>query len=148
MSFTIKAYKNLSENNIVDKNIIQLGSDLTGVLKEDCSIINPVILIEDIPANNMADLNYLYIAEFNRYYYVNNIVINNNHLFELHCHVDVLKTYRTKIRNCNAVISRQENMYNLYLQDGVFKTKAFPHIEIRQFPSGFSDFNFIFTVAG
>ena len=35
-----------------------------------------------------------------------------------------------------------------YLQDGVFKTYANPHLEIRQFPTGFTDYNFVFSVAG
>ena len=63
-------------------------------------------------------------------------------------HVDVLKTYASGIRSNTAVISRQENQYNLYLQDGVFKTYANPHYEIRKFPSGFSGYHFILSVAG
>lgn len=145
---TIKIYKNLSENNVLDKNITQLGNDLTGTLREACSIIDPVIKIEDYTNFNIKNANYLYITEFGRYYYINNIVTITDKIFELHCHVDVLKTYSSSIRGCNAVVARQEHQYNLYLQDAVFKTKAFPHVQIKQFPSGFSDFNFIFTVAG
>ena len=44
----LKLYKNLSEKNHLDKNITQLGSDITGTLRDDCSIINPVIAIEAI----------------------------------------------------------------------------------------------------
>lgn len=145
---TIKIYKNLSDTNVLDKNITQLGSDLTGYLKEDCSIIDPVITIEDFTSFNIQQANYAYITEFGRYYYINNIVVLSNELFELHMHVDVLKTYASGIRSNSAVISRQEKQYNLYLQDGVFKTYANPHYEIRQFPSGFSGYHFIFSVAG
>ena len=148
MSFTIKCYKNLSENNVVDKSITQLGNDVEGVLKDSCTIVDPVIKIEDIPGSNIADLNYIYIASFNRYYYVNNIEIENNKLFILHCHVDVLKTYASGIRSNNAVISRQENLYNLYLPDGAFKTYANPHYQIVKFPSGFSGYYYVLTVAG
>ena len=85
---TLKCYKNLSENNVVDKNITQLGSDIPGTLKDNCSIVDPVILIEDIPDENISHLNYVYIPSFNRYYFVNNIEVENTHLFRLHCHVD------------------------------------------------------------
>lgn len=141
---TIKLYKNYSDKNVVDKTVYQYGADITGTLRDDCSIINPVIAIE-----GLADLtvNYAYIPEFGRFYYINNIVCKRN-LYELQMHVDVLMTYRTGIRSNTAVISRQQNNYNLYLQDGVFKTYADPHLEIKQFPNGFTDYNFIFSVAG
>ena len=148
MSITLKAYKNLSENNVVDKSITQLGSDLSGVLRSDCSVIDPIIAIQGIPGENIANLNYIYIPSFNRYYYVNNIVIKNKDIFELHCHVDVLMTYKSGIRGNSAVISRQENAYNLYLPDGAFKTYSNPHYQIIKFPGGFSGYHYVLTVAG
>lgn len=143
----IQLYCNYSEKNHVDKNIVAMGSSINGVLRDDCSIINPVIKIEAIEDFNLATCNYCYITEFGRYYYINNIVCSGK-FFELHMHVDVLMTYKAAIRSNTAVISRQQRAYNLYLQDGVFKTYADPHIEIRQFPVGFTDYNFIFSVAG
>lgn len=141
---TIKLYKNYSEKNVLDKRISQVGGDITGTLRSECSVVNPVIAIE-----GLTDLtvNYAYISEFGRYYYINNIVCKGN-LFELQMHVDVLKTYAVGIRDNNAVIARQQNQYNLYLQDGVFKTEAIPHYEIRQFPSGFTGYHFVLCVAG
>lgn len=140
---TIKLYSNTSDKIVVDKNITQVGADITGTLREDCSIIDPVIKMETNPIGS----NYAYISEFGRYYYINNIVCTGK-LFEVHMHVDVLKTYAAGIRSNNAVVSRQENQYNLYLQDGVFKEQANPHYEIKKFPSGFSSFNFILAVSG
>ena len=142
----LKLYKNVSEKNVLDKNITELAS-LSGTLRDDCSIINPVIMIEDTAGFDLKYTNYAYIEEFGRFYYINNIVCKNG-LFELQMHVDVLKTHANGIRANEAVIARQQNQYNLYLQDGVFKTYAYPHIQIKQFPTGFTDFNFIFSVAG
>lgn len=144
---TIKFYENLSDKNHVDKVITQVGTDITGTLRDDCSIINPVLQLENFAGLDLTKVNYAYIVEFGRYYYINNITLKNK-LYEISMHVDVLMSYKDKIRTNTAVVSRQENDYNLYLQDGVFKTKAFPHIQIVQFPDGFSDFNFIFSVAG
>ena len=141
---TIKLYKNYSDNNVLDKTITQVGSDITGTLREDCSVINPVIAIEGL---SDLSVNYAYITEFGRYYFINNIVCKGK-LFELQMDVDVLKTYASGIRGNNAVIARQQNEYNLYLQDGVFKTEAIPHYEIRKFPSGFSSYEFVLCVAG
>lgn len=143
---TIKLYINRSDKNVLDKNLTQVGGDITGTLREDCSVVNPVISIEGLDSN-ITGVNYAYISEFGRYYYINNIVCKGK-LFELNMHVDVLKTYAQEIRENKAVISRQQNRYNLYLQDGVFKTSAFPHIQVAQFPNGFSGYHFIFSVAG
>ena len=144
---TIKFYENLSDKNHVDKVITQIGTDITGTLRDDCSIINPVLQLENFAGLDLTRVNYAYIVEFGRYYYINNITLKNK-LYEISMHVDVLMSYKDSIRTNTAVVSRQENYYNLYLQDGVFKTEAFPHIQIVQFPDGFSDFNFIFSVAG
>ena len=144
---TIKLYNNLSDKIVVDKKITQLGTDLTGTLRENCSVIDPVIKVEGIVGSNLPSTNYAYIAEFARYYYITNSVCVGN-LFELHMHVDVLMSYRGDIRTNNAVVSRQEKQYNLYLQDGVFKTYSQPHYEIKQFGTGFTDFQFVFCVAG
>jgi hypothetical protein len=144
---TIKLYNNLSDKIVVDKKITQIGADITGTLREDCSVIDPVIALEGTVGSNIATCNYAYIQEFARYYYINNIVCRGN-LFELHMHVDVLMSYRGDIRSNNAVISRQEQHYNLYLQDGVFKEQSNPHYQIMKFPSGFSSFNFILAVSG
>ena len=143
---TIKLYNNLSDKIVVDKNITQQGSDVTGTLREDCSIIDPVIKMSAI-GTYLLESNYAYITEFGRYYYITNIVCVGD-LFEVHMHVDVLMSFRGDIRTNNAVISRQERNYNLYLQDGVFKTYSQPHYEIKQFGTGFTDFQFVFCVAG
>lgn len=140
---TIKLYTNASDKIVVDKNITQVGADITGTLREDCSITDPVIKLETNPIGS----NYAYISEFGRYYYINNIVCTGK-LFELHMHVDVLMTYASGIRSNKAVILRQERAYNLYLNDGVFKTQADPHFQIAKFPSGFTDEYYILAVSG
>ena len=144
---TIKLYTNNSDKIVVDKSITQMGNDVSGTLREDCSVIDPVIKIEAPASFDLTSCNYAYITEFGRYYYINNIVCVGN-LFELHMHVDVLMTYKSAIRTNTAVISRQEKYYNLYLQDGVFKQQSNPHYEIKKFPSGFSSFNLILAVSG
>ncbi len=144
---TIKFYNNLSDKIVVDKNITQIGQDMSGTLRENCSIIDPVIKVEGIVGANLTSCNYAYITEFGRYYYITNIICVGN-LFEVHMHVDVLMSYRGDIRTNSAVVSRQEKQYNLYLQDGVFKTYSQPHYEIKQFGTGFTDFQFVFCVAG
>jgi hypothetical protein len=142
----INLYANYSDNNVMDKNISLLKT-LTGTLRDDCSIINPIINIENLSPAELTKANYAYIPDFGRYYYINNITLKK-HLYELQMHVDVLMSFKDGIRLNNAVISRQQKSYNLYLRDGVFKCEAGDIIQIKQFSGGFDDFNFIFCVAG
>lgn len=144
MSITINLMYNASDKNVVSKSLTTLSS-LTGTLKETTSILNPVITFQgSIPTN----CNYMYIPDFNRYYFVNDIMSVHNDIFEVSAHVDVLQTYSSGIRNCTGIISRQQSTYNLYLDDGVFKTYQNPTFKLDKFPSGFNDMNFILAVAG
>lgn len=145
---TIKFYKNYSENRVVNKNISQVGSDVSGTFREDVSVTDPVFTIEDYTNFNPATVNYCYIADLGRYYYITDIRVLSKTIYEIHCHVDVLKTYASGIRGSGALIARQKSLGSLYYQDGIFKTKAYSKYEIAQFPSGFSGYHFVLTVAG
>ena len=144
---TLKLYTNSSDRNHLDKNITQQGSDISGTLRDDCSIVDPVITIQSVTGFNLASCNYTYITEFGRYYYITNIVCTGK-LYELHMHCDVLMSFKSQIRGNSAVIARNESTYNLYLADGVFKTYANPHYQIKKFPSGFSGFHYVLTISG
>jgi hypothetical protein len=141
-------YTNKSTDNTVTKNITTLAT-INGTLRESCSIIDPVIKVSNAVMNNAiaAKCNYAKIADFGRYYFVRNITFNGN-LFEITMHCDVLSSFQTSLKSLEAVIGRNEAEYNLYLQDGYFKTYQNPHIEIQQFPSGFNTLSYVLSVAG
>lgn len=144
MSFTINLMNNSSAKNVVNKNLTQLSS-IDGVLKEATSILNPTVKIQGmLPVN----CNYFHIPNFDRYYYITDIRSINNDIFEISGHVDVLTTYRDQILRCSGIVARQRNVYNLYLDDGSFKTYQNPTFKIEVFPQGFSNPEFVLAVAG
>lgn len=146
MAFNIVLMVNNSEPNRVDKstNIITTAS---GVLKEGTSIIDPVIKIEcDI--SNVTGCNYMSIPAFGRYYFVKDIRSVRNGLVEFSCHVDVLSTYADGIKSNRAIVKKQENIWNLYLDDGTFKVYQNPMVLTKAFPSGFTKQEFVLAVAG
>lgn len=143
---TIVLYQNVSENNAVNKNITELAT-LTGTLREQSSIIDPVINISDIDLH-VGSMNYAYIPEFNRYYFITNIESVRRGLWRVSFHVDVLFTYREQIKGNRAIIERNEIEYDLKLNDGLFKTQQNPRIAQFPFPSGFNTWNFVLAVAG
>ena len=143
---TIILYQNTSELNAVDKTISELAT-ISGTLREQSSIINPVINISNIE-NYVDSANYAYITEFNRYYFITNIDSVRENLWRISLHVDVLYTYRDEIRANSAIIERNENEYDLKLNDGLFQTQQNPRIAQYPFPSGFNTWNFVLAIAG
>lgn len=142
---TIRLYLNSSPANYVNKSITQVGSDLVGYLREASSVVDPVITIE---RSDPTGFNYVYIPEFNRYYFVEGIGSDLNNLVSISLHVDVLMTYKAQIATMKAVIKRQENVYNTYLDDGIYKAYQNPKHKIVKFPYGFTDFSYILALAG
>ncbi len=143
---TIRLYENSSNNNIVDKDL-NLVTTITGNLRETSTIVNPTILV-NIADNQLSNINYAYIAEFSRYYYITEITCIRDTMFQLNMKVDVLYTYKSEIRENYAIIERNENEYDLKLNDGMFQTQQNPRIAQYPFPSGFNTWDFVLAIAG
>lgn len=146
MSFSIVLQTNNSDKIQLDKSITDLQT-LTGTLRNQSSITDPVILIA-VDAGSLTACNYCTISEFGRSYFINNIVSVRNGLSEIHCHCDVLSSFAAGIRSNTAIVRRQENNWNLYLNDGTFKIYQNPEIITKPFPSGFSTQQYVLAVAG
>lgn len=146
MSFNIIMQRNNSEREKMDKDLSDLAT-LTGTLKNETSIIDPVIMIEG-NVSSYSLCNYMTIPEFNRRYFITNIRSIRNGLFEVHAHVDVLTTFAGQIRANAAIIRRQQNAWNLYLNDGSFRVYQNPMVLTKAFPSGFDTMEFVLGVAG
>ena len=146
MSFNIIIQRNNSELNRVVKNIDNIIT-LSGELRESTSIIDPVIKIE-CDLEDITECNYLTIPVFNRSYFIKNIRSIRKNIVEISCHVDVLSSFADAIKTNTAIIKKQENSWNLYLNDGTFKIYQNPEILTKSFPSGFSTQEFVLAVAG
>lgn len=141
---TVNLYNNASAPNYVDKNI-SIVQSLTGVLRNPASVTDPVITIE---RDSSVGFNYAYIPDYARYYFVTGISMIGDKLLALSLHVDVLMTYKDAIRNMNAIVKRQENKFNLYLDDGIFKAYQNTKHKIIKLPYGFTEYSYILALAG
>ena len=141
---TIELMFNSSPANQVSKSLSIIDT-VSGYLREATSILSPTIIIE---RNTPTGFNYMHIPEFNRYYFVTNIASQQTNLIAVSGTVDVLQSFASQIRSCNAIIKRQENSYNLYLDDGIFKCYSNPKHKIQKFPYGFNSFSYILAIAG
>lgn len=140
----LSTFKMTSEKNKLDKTLTD-EVQYTGTLKESTSILNPVILVQ---AESVSG-NYARIPDFGRYYFITDIISVRTGLWEVHMAVDVLTTYAASIKEQTAVIERQENKYNLWLNDPEFTIYNYGNVRTLQWPNGFNDNQeFILAVAG
>ena len=146
MAFDILIQQNQSEKNKIDKDVTTLAT-ITGTLRQETSIIDPVFIVAG-DLDDFIDVNYLTVDSFGRSYFVNNIRSVRSGLVELTCHVDVLSSFAAAIRSNTAIIRRQENNWNLYLNDGTFKVYQNPIVLTKAFPSGFTTQEYVLAVAG
>ena len=132
-TFDINLYKNSAEPNKVDKTAdLSTVGTISGVLRQECSLINPEIIIQyDKPP----DFNYCYIANFGRYYYVENIVSMRQNLWRVRLRCDVLMTYKTQILNLTARIARQQYTYSYRQIDSEIPFTNDPEITVQDIPN-------------
>lgn len=131
MSLTIKLYHNASPVNKIGKKLNDELVTSNVLLKDDVSILKPVFKVNDV--RSIITYNYLYCPDLQRYYFIDDIVSVHNNLWEISCHVDVLETYKNGILGQTAVIKRQQNKYNLYLNDPDFMTYNNDTIQTKKF---------------
>lgn len=145
----ITLYTNESEKNKLEKTITNSIS-LEGNLRDESSIINPIILIssnkEDIPYM----YNYAYIPAFGRYYFITDIESARTGIWRVSMHVDVLMSYKEQIKNLNVIINNSEETgANNYLSGNQWITNVKNTTSIVNFPNGLNDNGeFILITAG
>lgn len=144
MAFEIQCFWNKSDNNVVNKALTQVVQ-LTGTLRNEAEVVDPVILLEVDDPNKF---NYIYIPSFKRYYYVTDRTSVRNNIVEVSAHCDVLMTYKAQFLALPAVISRNSRDYNVYLPDDQFSALAYERVQVRKFPNSLSaDKSLIFICA-
>lgn len=94
------------------------GLEVTGSIKAPTSMINPTIEFatgQIAPAN----LNYAYIADFGRYYFIEDWVFNDR-TWTARMKVDVLATYKNVIGASTQYVTRSSSLWNEALADAYY----------------------------
>lgn len=148
---TVKLYNNASDNRVVHKAITQIGTDRTCQITENCDVTNPRIILD----MNSGDIsaNYMYIADFNRYYYITGINILNGNQTEITGHCDVLMSFWTYIKNCQCTAGRSSSNFDDYLDDPMVSIKDTYRTETRRLsgeftPTADGSNHYVLTIGG
>ena len=145
----IKLCSSTSEIVAINKDI-SIIDDVSATIKGALSVENPVLILQyksDIQSN----VNYVYIPEYNRYYFVTDIINLTGGRYELHCKVDVLMSFKDYILNLSCIVDKQSSKdnANMYLDDGSFVVQSKEFVDTINFPRGFNDNGeFILITAG
>lgn len=133
----LNLYYTDSENNQLNKTLT-IKHQLTGTLRNESNVVRPMILLE---ALSIADSNYAYIEEFQRYYYIKEIESIRNGLWLISLESDPLMSFKNDILNLEVVLAEcEDNHSNSYLSDNrVWISSNKDRTSIINFPSGLSE---------
>lgn len=115
-------YVNSSDERYVNKRLSNIG-EYTIVFKSDENSIRPTLKISD--SNIPETANYVYLSELNRYFYIRNKRYSKQCIY-LECELDPLMSFRSQLGSMEAIISRNERLYNLYLNDEKMEMLNYP----------------------
>lgn len=152
----VTLYNNQSAANKIGKTLTNSYVISNAILRAECDILRPRFEISmNSDTFTAVNYNYCYIPLFNRYYFINDISQIRKDCMVIACQVDVLESFSSEILENTAVIERNEKLYNLYLNDPMFKCYQNSQITLRTFKKNGNDFEFdiddfsyIFTIAG
>lgn len=132
---TVTLYSNTSDWIVVNKNISTVATINNVLCKEPTDILEPVLFIQTNA--NITSFNYCYIPDFGRYYEAKPITRNGNNI-QIQCKVDPLMSHKSKIIGLPAIVERQENLYNLYINDLQYQSLNYPRVQTKKFSGSFN----------
>lgn len=92
------------------------------ILKSGCDIMSPVLSLDYGIANNPTGLNYAYIPDFNRYYFVKTWQWQDR-LWNIYLEEDTLASFKTTIMASTGYVLRSASQYDLTITDTMYPTK-------------------------
>ena len=146
----IRLYYNKSDKEHLNKDI-ELITTLPCVMKEGNNLVSPSITLE-IDMSVLIKCNYAYLTELNRYYYIDDTMLLRQNYYQIDLTEDVLMTWKDYILKQEGIVGRQENNYDLTIQDERLMVRNNAYVQTKLFPNGFNmskdDFTYVLIVGG
>lgn len=143
----VKFYRNLSDERVINKTLDNEYTLSNVKLLEATDILHPRLKIKSA-ANVLTIYNYMYIPDYNRYYYIEELTADNGFCY-ITARCDVLKSHATQLMSCQCIAERQQKEYNFYLDDEQFRTLQYDRQYQHNFTSPFNKGgSFVLVVQG
>ena len=98
-------YNNKSPKNKIGKTLTN-PNIITGSLRGETSISNFQILLNIVDLN---PYNYMYIADFGKYYFINDLISVRTGLWLVTASIDVLESYKSEILSLDVILASTES---------------------------------------
>lgn len=144
---TIKLYVNNSDPKCVDKVLVN-ELVVSGTARDPLDMVNPVIEVEGDIVSSIGQYNYMVIEDYARSYFITSITGDSYHLSTIYAHCDILSSSKTWLRARSATITRNEKLYNSYLNDPDFSAYAYANVVTKTFPYGITSDSIILMTVG
>ena len=130
---------------------ISTGHEFNCRLKDDTSVVNPVIIIDfgdqEDPEAHL--FNYAYIEDFKRYYFIGDIKVLGGMLWEYSLKCDILATYKRDISISTIYLLRCSRDFDGNIIDNYYPVKTSYHDAVRRkYSPWFNNGNQIFIDDG
>lgn len=102
----IQLYVTSDDDTVMNKTL-ELKYDITMELKDSQNITQPAILLFENEDLDLRSVNYAYIPEFKRYYFIRSVNVAPNNIYQLLLECDVIETFKEQILNSTAEITRK-----------------------------------------
>lgn len=114
------------------------GVTLEGVLRDESSIVNPIIMFE---SNEVMKYNFCYIPQWQRYYFVRDVKSYRNNIYIVTLECDVLMSFKNDIINFSVVVDKQTMTENgdEYIDDGSLVCDNVMFNRVYNFSKGFNE---------
>lgn len=142
----IKLYHCSSDSRVVTKDISDMVSYNSATARDAFDVMGGSIIIAT--ASDLSDYNYAYITDVGRYYYITDITVLRDGVWQLTLAVDVLMTYSAAIRALHGTVDRQTNVNNGYISDPEYKALTFSAIVTKTFPNEMNSDSIILMTIG
>lgn len=149
MAITMSLYQITDDFKTVGKTIPTATSTHTILLKDGCSIDQPVVSFSAM-ASAIAPLNYAYIDTFGRYYFIRDRKSLVNGIVELTLESDPWESFKTELYNVEATINRsaKNSFVNGFLLDAGYELLSYRRCAIRNFQVAIDQDDMILTTVG
>lgn len=101
----IKLYITEDADTVMNKDLT-LITTLDIQMRDTQNVSAPILILGEIAGVDLKTVNYAYIDEFKRYYFIRTITVGQNNIHTLTMECDVIETYKEDILNSSAQINR------------------------------------------
>jgi hypothetical protein len=140
-----KFFENKSDERYMNKALELKYDNIPIEILNPSSIEEPTIKVSTGLIGQ--NVNYVWLSDLERYYFIRSWNFENGYI-TLICEEDYLYSHKNEIYRQNVIVSRNETLFDRYLEDDRIKVRNYDCIRTLQFPHGFESLNIILGVVG